>query len=112
MKTLLIAIFTLAALTLSAATSPESIRVPGTVERQIKADAVEKWPSDYQMQAYTIGKQTKAYKELYAWAKDNRSSSVFKEIFEAAQKKWPGDYQMQLYTVEKQIEAYNKVHGN
>jgi hypothetical protein len=111
MKNLITTLLFLIALTLTAATDPQSIRIPAEVTQQIKSAAAEKWGTDYRMQAYTIEKQSNAYKELYAWATDNRNNSTFTDIFRAAEKKWPGDYRMQLYTVEKQIEAFNKINN-
>lgn len=39
--------------------------VPLAIYNQIAADAAKEWPSDYQMQAYTIKNQVEAYRKLH-----------------------------------------------
>ena len=112
MKKLIIPILVLATITLSAATSPYNIRVPRTVECQIKADAEREWPGDYKMQVYMIDNQTAAYKEVQAWLKNNRRNRICVSIHERAVRDWPGDYKMQLYTIKNEFAAYNKIHGD
>ena len=91
------------------AASPSSIRIPVKIERAIKVRAETKWPSNYEMQVYTVKNQKSAYKEIMNWATKNRKSHA-KKIKAAAETKWPGNYEMQWYTIKNQIAAYNELN--
>ncbi|KGR76856.1 copper amine oxidase N-terminal domain-containing protein [Ureibacillus sinduriensis] len=76
---------------------------PTEVEKKIKTNATNKWPSDYTMQAYVIENHTEAYEELVNLS---ITSDDQYNILEQAFKKWNYEFEMVQYTYENQLEAY------
>ena len=97
---------------LFASISAENIKVPVHVREEIHERAQQEWPGNYSMQAHEIDIQTKDYKELHAWFKNNATNKLAKEIFQKAQTEWPGNYSMQWYEVKRELEALHEIHGS
>ncbi|HEX9048571.1 MAG TPA: ankyrin repeat domain-containing protein [Verrucomicrobiae bacterium] len=73
----------------------------------IRAKAAKEWPTDYDMQAFVIKKQTEAYN----WVASTSSApgvpqTVFAQIKAKAAEEWPDDYDMQKFVINKQVQAY------
>jgi len=65
----------------------------------IKANALSKWGSDYQMVNYEVNNQT----EAYDWVVEQ---NAYPDVMERAKQEWQNDYEMVKYTYENQVEAY------
>lgn len=94
---------------LTAEINPDQIAIPQDTIDKIKAQAAEKWPNDYSMQAYTIKQQKEGYKKSHAWYENYKHNEAARNIFDTAQEKWPNDYAMQFYEIEKQVEGLLKI---
>jgi hypothetical protein len=84
---------------------------PSQVTSRIRAKAQAEWPSDFEMQAYTIKNQTSAYQTLQTMASvSGVPSTVLETVKSNAASEWPDDYEMQVYTINNQIAAYRSLH--
>jgi hypothetical protein len=83
----------------------DAMTIPAPVKQAIKARAAMDWPDDYEMQAYTIEKQSEAYAKMVHYSALDMENEIFSNCFAKATREWPEDYTMQAYTFEKQAES-------
>ena len=83
-----------------------SVFMPSNIQQQIKRDANNKWPRNYEMQKYMIDNQTEAYYEVRYYKNYKVPDKVLKGIISRAKGKWSGNYEMQAYEINNQVEAY------
>lgn len=90
---------------ITVSTQGEIMTIPPDVHSRILAKAREEWPDDFEMQKYTLDKQTNAYIELNRFYSGLEPSDFVNGVFSSALAEWPDDYDMQLHTVTKQLDA-------
>lgn len=95
---------------LPAETSRKAVTaIPQSVARSIRMSAVQKWPDDYKMQRYEIGRQEAGYLAVANYSNSAAPPEVAAEILKDAKTKWSEDYAMQKYEIERQCRAYEAV---
>ena len=78
---------------------------------RIRANAKEKWPNDYTMQAHEVKSQTDARNK---WEAQTRFSNVPNDIVagirERTENKWGDDFVMKVHVLNAEIDAWKKLN--
>lgn len=85
--------------------------IPTEIRDRVLSKARADWPTDFEMQKYTIEKQVEAYAELKGLRDRLGENEFAAPIFVFAENGWPDDFEMELHTFKSQLEAGTKFFG-
>ena len=84
--------------------------IPRAVSKDIEIYAVLKYPSDREMQQYTIKNQRESWMAIYHLKRvPEIKKCILDEIKNNAQDKWNNDYVMQMHEIQEQCIAYREI---
>lgn len=87
---------------------------PLDVEAEIKAEALTRWPNNYDMQLFTIQQQTKALGTFNLWRSQGIPGvprDVSARILRIAWDKWGTNFDMLIFSAEKEAKAWRELSG-
>lgn len=77
----------------------------------IREKAKREYPTDFEMQKYTIEQQMNAFRKLKSNQPEGIPNEVFESIRDKAKSEYPTDFEMREYTENQQVEAYKKIQS-
>jgi hypothetical protein len=105
----------------AAALGPDDYRIdrdpflkwPENPKKAIRDRAEKRWPNDFEMQEYSIQKETEAYDKMVGYIRNGKAgipAPVFEKILGKAISDWPDDFGMMVYVTEKEAAAWQRLN--